>query len=68
MPMIYKVDVLSALKSAGYNTTKIRKEGVIGEAALQHLRRKEKVSWDTLTVLCKLLNCQPGDLLEYVSD
>lgn len=66
MPMRYKLDVLAALKAAGYNTNRIRKEKIIGEAALQHLRDREKVSWDTIETLCKLLSCQPGDLLEIV--
>ena len=37
MPMIYKLDVLSALKEAGYNTNRIRKEKLIGEAMLQKI-------------------------------
>lgn len=65
MPMRYKVDVLAALKAAGYNTNRIRKEKIIGEAALQHLRNREKISWETIETLCRLLSCQPGDLLEY---
>lgn len=24
------------------------------------------VSWKTIETICRLLNCQPGDLLEYV--
>ncbi|MEI3131515.1 MAG: hypothetical protein V8S92_04460 [Oscillospiraceae bacterium] len=40
MPMIYKLDVLSALKEAGYNTNRIRKEKLIGEAMLQKIRER----------------------------
>ena len=36
MPIVYKIDVLSALKEAGYNTTRIRKEKIMGEAMLQN--------------------------------
>lgn len=35
MPIVYKIDVLSALKEAGYNTTRIRKEKIMGEAMLK---------------------------------
>ena len=35
MPIKYKVDVIAALKEAGYNTTRIRKEKIMGEAMLQ---------------------------------
>ena len=35
MPIVYKINVLQALKDAGYNTNKIRKEKIMGEAMLQ---------------------------------
>ncbi|MFR3787380.1 MAG: helix-turn-helix domain-containing protein [Agathobaculum desmolans] len=64
MPIQYKIDVISALKEAGYNTTRIRKEKIMGEAMLQKIRSGQMVSWATLETICSLLNCQPGDLLE----
>lgn len=68
MPIQYKVDILSALKEAGYNTNRIRKEKIMGEAMLQKLRSGQLVSWATLETICGLLDCQPGDLLEYTKD
>ena len=66
MPVQYKIDVLAALKSKGYTTNRIRKEKIIGEATMQRLRHKQSVSYEVLAKLCELLNCQPGDILEYV--
>ena len=40
----------------------------MGEAMLQKLREGQMVSWATLETICVLLNCQPGDLLEFVPD
>ena len=68
MSIKYKIDVLAALKEAGYNTTRIRKEKLLGEATLQKFRDNEPVSWKNISTLCKLLNCQPGDIMEYVDD
>ena len=68
MPMQYKVDVLAMLKEAGYNTNKIRQEKIMGEAMLQKLRSGQMVSWDTLEKLSLLLDCQPGDLIEFVKE
>lgn len=68
MPVLYKIDVLAALKEKGYNTSRIRDEKLIGEATIQRLRHKQSVSYDVLAKLCKLLECQPGDILEYVPD
>ncbi len=66
MPMKYKVDVIAKLKEAGYNTGAIRREKIMGEAMLQKLRYGQMVSWATLETICSLLNCQPGDIIEYV--
>ena len=68
MPIVYKIDVMQALKDAGYNTNVIRKDKIMGEAMLQKIRSKQMVSWATLETLCKLLECQPGDLIEYVEE
>ena len=68
MPMCYKVDVIAVLKEAGYNTNRIRKEKIMGEAMLQKIRSGQMVSWATLETICSLLECQPGDLIEYVKE
>ena len=64
----YKFDVLSELKNRGYSTYKIRKEKIFGEAILQKFRTGKIIAADNLDNLCKLLECQPGDILEYVPD
>jgi len=66
MAIRYKVDILAALKDRGYSSTRIREEKLIGQSYLQQLRHGELVSWKTLDTICKLLECQPGDLIEFV--
>ena len=65
MPMIYKLDVLSALKEAGYNTNRIRKEKLLSEGVLQSLRGQKYISMENLARVCALLDCQPGDLIAF---
>ena len=65
MAIRYKVDILAELKKKGYSSTRIREEKLIGQSYLQQLRRGELVSWKTLDTICALLECQPGDLIEY---
>lgn len=65
MPIRYKVDVLAKLKEAGYTTTKIRKDKIMGEAMLQKIRQGQMVSWATMETLCELLACDVGDLITY---
>ena len=67
MPLVYKIDVLNALKEKGYNTNKIRTEGLLSQSTLQKCRNKQGVSWENLETLCRLLECQPADLIEYVA-
>ena len=62
----YKIDIIAALKQAGYSSYRIRKEKIFGELTLQMFRRGEFVaSANNLDTLCSLLHCQPGDLLKY---
>ena len=68
MPIHYKIDILQALKAAGYNTSILRKEKLMGEATIQKLRKGELVSWANINTICQLLNCQPGDIIEYIPD
>ena len=68
MAIRYKVDVMAALKKKGYSSTKIREEKLIGQSYLQQLRHGELVSWKTLDTICSLLDCQPGDLIEFVRE
>lgn len=68
MPIKYKIDVLGALKEKGYSSTRIRKEKIMGQATLTQLRHGDLVSWMNVETICRLLNCQPGDILEYVPE
>ena len=65
MSIKYKIDVLSELKKAGYTTYKIKQEKLFSESTVQKFRNGESVSWKNINTLCKLLNCQPGDIMEY---
>lgn len=65
MPLKYKIDVLQALRDHGWTQNRIRNEKLIGQAMLSKLRHGELVSWATIEIICRLLNCQPGDIIEY---
>lgn len=65
MSIIYKTNILAALKEKGYNTTRLRKEKLLAESTIQQLREDKLVSWANIDRLCTLLECQPGDILEH---
>jgi len=68
LSLTYKIDVMAALKAAGYSTYRIRKEKLLAESTLQSLRDNKSISWDNIAAICALLDCQPGDIMEYVAD
>lgn len=68
MPIVYKIDIIKALKDKGYNTTRLRNEKIIGESYLTQIRKGEIVSITCLEKICLLLNCQPGDIIEYIEE
>ena len=44
MSLRYKMDILEALKEAGYSAYRLRKEKIFGERVVQQLRQGELVS------------------------
>ncbi len=68
MAIRYKVDIMAELKKCGYSSARIREEKLIGQSYLQQIRHGELVSWKTLDMICSLLDCQPGDIIEYVRE
>jgi putative transcriptional regulator len=65
MPIQYKINVLEALKDAGYSSYKLRQDKILGESTISKIRKGEIVSAENLAILCELLQCQVGDLIEY---
>ena len=68
MSLVYKIDVLQALKDKGYNTNKLRKEKLLAESTIQKLRENKPISWANISQICEILNCQPNHFLEYVAE
>ncbi|MBQ7047554.1 MAG: helix-turn-helix domain-containing protein [Clostridia bacterium] len=68
MAIVYD-KLFAMLKDKGYTTYKIRKTRLISEGTMTNLRNsKGGLDPKTLNRLCRALECQPGDLMEYVPD
>lgn len=68
MPIRYN-KLMNLLKEKGYTTYKIRKENLIGQGTLTAIKNGTGgLDSKTLARLCKILECQPGDIMEYVED
>ena len=65
----YKIDIVSALKEAGYSSYRIRKEKPFSEGTLQKLRKQDaSITLESLNSICNILKCQPGDLIEWLPE
>jgi Predicted transcriptional regulator len=67
MPIKYDM-LFTLMKERGLTTYRIRKESIISQSALTSLKNGKSVTMDTIAALCKALDCQPGDILEYIPD
>ena len=68
MPIKYD-KLMDLLKEKGYTTYKIRKDKLIGQGTLTALKNGTGgLDSKTIAKLCKVLNCQPGDIMEYVEE
>ena len=68
MPIVY-TKLLELLKARGYTTYRIRKERLIGQGTLTAIKNGTGgLDAKTIARLCEVLACQPGDIMEYISE
>lgn len=67
MPISY-AKLFGLMKDKGLTTYKIRKNKIVSEGTLQSLREGKSVTTEAIANLCKVLDCQPGDIMEYIPD
>jgi len=68
MPIIVNVDVMLARRKM--QSKELAEKLDITPANLSILKtgKAKGIRFDTLEAICKILDCQPGDILEYVSE
>lgn len=63
--IIYK-DILSKLKEAGYNTTRLRREKLLPESTITSLRHNKSISISSLDIICELTGLPVEELIEHI--
>lgn len=66
--LYFKIDVLQALKERGYNTTVIRKSGIIGQKTLYEIKAGKVPGEKIINSLSAMLNLQPGSFIGFKMD
>ncbi len=64
----YKFAVMPELSKIGYSARRLRNERLLAESTMTKFRQNAPISWSNIDTVCRLLQCQPGDLLEWVED
>ena len=67
MPIIYD-KLLKLMDDRGITSYTIKKDNVIGQATFKKIKDGGDIDTRTIAKLCEYLNCQPGDIMEYVED
>lgn len=67
MPIKYD-KLINLMHEKGITSYTLKRDKVIGQATYKKIIEGGDIDTRTIAKLCKLLNCQPGDILEYSED
>lgn len=65
--IIYK-NILAKLTAAGYSSYRLQRDGILSSATINRIRQGQPVTTVTIDLICRLCQCQPGDLLQWVDE
>jgi putative transcriptional regulator len=68
MAIIVNLDVMMATRKMSLNELSEIVNITLANLSKLKTRKVEAIRFSTLEVVCKALECQPGDLLEFVRD
>ena len=68
MPIIVNVDVMMAKRKMSLNELSEKVELTLSNLSILKTGKAKAIRFSTLEAICKALNCQPADILEYVED
>ena len=68
MPIVVNVDVMMAKRKMSLNELSEKVDLTLANLSILKTGKAKAVRFSTLEALCKALECQPGDLLEYTHE
>ena len=66
--MILYNKLWKTMKEKGITQYALIKHYHVSPGQITRLKRNESVSTHTIEMFCKILNCQVGDIMEYIPD
>ncbi len=68
MAIIVNLDVVMAKRKISLNELSERVDLTLSNLSILKTGKARAIRFSTLEAICKALDCQPGDILEYVND
>lgn len=68
MAIVVNLDVMMAKRKMSLNELAERVDVTVANLSVLKNNRAKAVRFSTLEAICRALDCQPGDILEYVPD
>lgn len=68
MPIIVNLDVVMAKRKISLNELSERVDLTLSNLSILKTGKAKAIRFSTLEAICKALDCQPADILEYVND
>ena len=68
MPIIVNLDVMMAKRKMSLNELSEKVELTLSNLSILKTGKAKAVRFSTLEAICKVLDCQPGDILEFVKE
>jgi putative transcriptional regulator len=68
MAIIVNLDVMMARRKMSLNELSSKIDLTLSNLSILKTGKAKAVRFSTLEAICKALNCQPGDILEYTMD
>jgi len=67
MPIVVNVDVMMAKRKMSLNELSEKVDLTLSNLSILKTGKAKAIRFSTLEAICKALDCQPGDILEYVN-
>lgn len=68
MPIVVNLDVMMAKRKMSLNELSEKVGLTLSNLSILKTGKAKAVRFSTLEAICEVLNCQPGDILEYVNE
>ncbi|HTQ64055.1 MAG TPA: helix-turn-helix transcriptional regulator [Puia sp.] len=68
MPIVVNLDVMMAKRKMSLNELSEKVDLTLANLSILKTGKAKAVRFSTLEAICKALNCQPGDILEFVEE